>query len=158
MADLFAPSQVGAPMGVFSASPFLGKLNSTSRKIRNLSLIPWSPGPVLGPIISGFINMHVDWRWTWRVFIIWAGVELLALAVFVPETFLPRLLAQKAKRLRKAGRTEVRAPLDVDDRSIAMVVARSCITPFKIGASELMATILSLWTSLLLGILYLFFS
>lgn len=39
-------------------------------------------GPVAGPAISGFINQHTHWRWTYWVIVIWAGVEL-ALLVFV---------------------------------------------------------------------------
>lgn len=137
VADMFAPAKIGLPMSVFSASPFLG--------------------PVLGPVVSGFINQNVDWRWTWRVFLIWSGLMLVAIIILVPETFLPRLLAARAKQLRKNGRPEVRAPMDLDQRSIPQVIAKSCVTPFMIGATEPMAFVLCLLTALLLGILYLFF-
>ncbi|GAA5969102.1 hypothetical protein JCM11641_007470 [Rhodosporidiobolus odoratus] len=138
VADLFAPNEVSAPMGFYTAGPFLG--------------------PVVGPIISGFINQHLDWRWTWYVLIIWAGVEFVLLMVFVPETFLPVLLKRKAKRLRKEGRTDVRAPLELDTRSVARVIGISCVKPFQILALEPMALFLCTWTAVLLGILYMSFT
>lgn len=111
VADLFAPASVGAPMQFYTAGPFLG--------------------PVVGPIISGFVNQHLDWRWTWRILIIWAGLEFILLLVFVPETYMQAVLLKKAKRLRKEGRTDVKAPVEVDTRSIAGVIAMSCTRPFR---------------------------
>ncbi|BGP44550.1 hypothetical protein JCM10450v2_000364 [Rhodotorula kratochvilovae] len=115
-------------------------------------------GPVVGPIISGFINQHLDWRWTWYILIMWAGAEFIALVVFVPETYLPAVLQKKAVKLRKAGRTDVRAPIEVDTRSISRVILMSCSRPFEILATEPMALALCTWTAILLGILYMFFS
>ncbi|ORY69294.1 major facilitator superfamily domain-containing protein [Leucosporidium creatinivorum] len=138
VSDIFAPAEIGAPMGVYTASPFLG--------------------PVGGPIISGFINQHLDWRWTWWVTIIWAAVELVLLFFLVPETYLPAKLLRKAKKLRKAGRTDVKAPMELDERSVPRVIATSCTRPFEILATEPMALALCIWTAILLGILYMSFS
>lgn len=80
--------------------------------------------------MSGFINQHLDWRWTWYILVIWAFAEWIALIVLVPETYLPALLVTKAKRLRKEGRTDVRAPLELDPRSIPRVLLVSCGRPF----------------------------
>jgi MFS family permease len=49
-------------MMIFSAAPFLG--------------------PVLGPLIAGFINQNTNWHWTF----------------YVPETFDPQLLRLRAIR------------------------------------------------------------
>lgn len=69
VSDLFRGKALSTPMAVFSASPFFG--------------------PVLGPVIAGFINQHTSWRWTWYVQIIWASVELALLVFVVPETYAP---------------------------------------------------------------------
>ncbi|GAA5844999.1 hypothetical protein JCM11251_003177 [Rhodosporidiobolus azoricus] len=138
VADMFRPAEVGAPMQTFTAGPFLG--------------------PVFGPILSGFINQHLDWRWTWYVLAMWAGVELVLLLVFVPETYLQAVLKHKAKRLRKSGRTDVRAPVEVDTRSIPSVIATSCVKPFQLLALEPMAFMLCVWSALLLGIMYMSFT
>ncbi|KAK4055240.1 hypothetical protein OIV83_000521 [Microbotryomycetes sp. JL201] len=94
-------------------------------------------------------------RWD---FLRWAFVEALIIYLLVPETFLPARLKQKAKRLRKAGRNDVKAPIEVDERSIPKVVAMSCVRPFQILATEPMALALCTWTALLLGLIYAFFS
>ncbi|GAA5859832.1 hypothetical protein JCM1840_006476 [Sporobolomyces johnsonii] len=138
VADLFRPHEVGAPMGLYTAGPFLG--------------------PVFGPVISGFINQHCDWRVTWYVLLGWAGAEFIAMLLLVPETYLPAVLKKKAKKLRKAGRTDVRAPIELDDRSMIKVLGISCIKPVELLAREPMALVLCIWTALLLGILYMFFS
>ncbi|KAM0793435.1 hypothetical protein ACM66B_000880 [Microbotryomycetes sp. NB124-2] len=138
VSDLFPPNRVSGPMGLFTSSTLLG--------------------PVGGPLLSGFINEHLYWRWTWYILTIWAFVEALVVYFFVPETFLPARLKQKAKRLRKAGRQDVKAPIEIDDRSIPKVVGMSCVRPFQILATEPMALALCTWTALLLGLLYAFFS
>ncbi|GAA5839145.1 hypothetical protein JCM3766R1_002270 [Sporobolomyces carnicolor] len=136
--DVFRPAKVGSPMTCFSASTFLG--------------------PTVGPVISGFVNQNANWRITWYALLGWGGVELCLLVLFVPETLLDVVLKSKAKRLRKAGRTEVKAPIELDRRSIAAVLRVSCTQPFELLATEPMALVLCTWTALLLGILYMFFT
>ncbi|GAA5823404.1 hypothetical protein JCM5353_002135 [Sporobolomyces roseus] len=138
VADVFRPAHIGSPMTCFSASTFLG--------------------PVAGPVLSGFINQHANWRITWFTLLGWGVLELIALVVFVPETFLPVVLKSQAKKLRKAGRTDVKAPIELDERSITSVLKTSCTQPFELLATEPMALALCTWTALLLGILYMFFS
>lgn len=57
-------------------------------------------GPVLGPIIGGFVYQGAGWRWiNWLVLII--AVVLFATSFAVPETYTPVLMRQKAERKRK---------------------------------------------------------
>lgn len=139
VSDLFYGPELSLPMSVYSGSPFLG--------------------PVIGPIIGGFINEHTNWRWTWYVQIIWAAIELVLLVFVVPETYSPVLLKRKAQRLRKeTGDDRIRAKLELEGKSIVKTVMLSVTIPFKLVASEPMALALNTWTSILLGILYMFFS
>lgn len=74
-------------------------------------------GPVIGPLISGFINQNTNWRWTYYTQIIWTFCELVALIIVrlldssffldqsyiifsqvVPETYAPAILKKKAQR------------------------------------------------------------
>lgn len=65
--------------------------------------------------------------------IIWSGVQLCLITLFVPETYHPVLLRRKAIRLRKeTGNTEWIAPIEKMDRSIARTVLWSCIRPFEL--------------------------
>jgi MFS family permease len=100
VSDLFHPNQVGTPMAMYSLSPFVG--------------------PVIGPAMSGFINQHTTWRWTYYMLIIWSflqwvglclvcGVDLASMNLdksnlqIVPETFEPLLLAREARRYEQSS-------------------------------------------------------
>ncbi|KAF7322160.1 RNA polymerase II-associated protein [Mycena kentingensis (nom. inval.)] len=138
VADMFAGPKVATPMAVYTMSPFLG--------------------PVFGPSIASFMNQNLDWRWTYRVSLIWMFVETLAMFLFVPESYAPVLIKRKAARLRKeTGDDNYWAPLEKSDVSMRYRLYLSCTVPFKLLLFDRMALLLDTWTSILLGILYLFF-
>ncbi|KAK4111287.1 MFS general substrate transporter [Canariomyces notabilis] len=136
--DLFSHDEMLAPMSVFALAPFIG--------------------PSTGPLIGGLINTYTHWRWTHYVLLIWAGVLLLSIALFVPETYHPILLKRKAQRLRReTGDDRWRAPIEKSTKSVWRTVAYSLLRPFQILIFEPMALILNVYTAMLLGMLYLFF-
>ncbi|KAL7269270.1 hypothetical protein RUND412_008077 [Rhizina undulata] len=136
--DMFIKSELGAPMMIYTASPFVG--------------------PELGPLIGGFINYNVKWRWTFWVMMIWSGCNFLGLYFFVPETYHPVLLRNRAIKLRsETGDERYRASLEKLDRSIARTVMTSCLRPFQLLWYEPMVLLLCVFTAILLGVLYLFF-
>ncbi|KZV88124.1 MFS general substrate transporter [Exidia glandulosa HHB12029] len=138
VADLFDDAHVALPMAVYTLSPFLG--------------------PVLGPAISGFINQNLYWRWTYYVMLMWGGVELVLLILLVPESYAPVLVKRKAVRLRKeTGDDRYYAPLERSNKTLFGSIKASCIIPFQILLHERMALLLDLWSSLVLGVLYLTF-
>ncbi|PCH41178.1 MFS general substrate transporter [Wolfiporia cocos MD-104 SS10] len=138
VSDLFANEKVASPMAVYTMSPFLG--------------------PVIGPLVSGFICQHANWRWTYRVLLIWQFVTVVLLVVFVPETYEPVILKRKAARVRKEkGDNNYWAPLDRREGSLTQAILFSCYTPFKLLLFDRMALLLNTWNALLLGILYLAF-
>ena len=85
--DLWPPSDRSVPLCLFTAASFCG--------------------PVLGPIVSGFLTQYASWRWNfWVVFII--STLLYAVVVFaLPETYAPRLIEKKNA---KTGINTPRAP------------------------------------------------
>ncbi|KAH7097694.1 MFS general substrate transporter [Auriculariales sp. MPI-PUGE-AT-0066] len=136
--DLFQDYNVALPMAVYTSSPFLG--------------------PVLGPLISGFVNQNLDWRWTYYVMLIWAAVELVGLFLLVPESSTPVLRKWKAIRLRGTTKDErYFAPLERSGKSVRAAVWASCTVPFRILMHETMALLLDIWSALVLGVLYLTF-
>ncbi|KAG6332618.1 hypothetical protein ID866_6471 [Astraeus odoratus] len=138
VSDMFPDSQVANPMAVYTMSPFIG--------------------PVLGPLISGFINQHIYWRWTYRVDLCWIFVECILLVAFVPETYVPVILKKKAARLRKeTENSKYYAHIDRIQGSLASAILVSCYTPFKLLLFDRMALLLDTWNALLLGVLYLAF-
>ncbi|KAF5378556.1 hypothetical protein D9615_007032 [Tricholomella constricta] len=127
-----------SPMALYTISPFIG--------------------PVLGPLLSGFINQNLYWRWTYRIQSIWIFVQYIALLALVPETYEPVLVKRKARRLRiSTGDLAYWAPLDKEDRHLLRAIAISCYRPFQLVMFDRMALLLDLWTALILGILYLAF-
>ncbi|KZV80848.1 MFS general substrate transporter [Exidia glandulosa HHB12029] len=136
VADLFDDQHVALPMAVYTTSPFMG--------------------PILGPLISGFVNQNLHWRWTYYVGLMWAGVELLMLLLFLPETYEPVLLKWKAARLRKeTGDSAYFAPIERMDKSIFAAIRASCTIPFRILYHERISLLLNIWASLVLGVIYL---
>ncbi|KAF8060262.1 major facilitator superfamily domain-containing protein [Lyophyllum atratum] len=138
VSDMFYGPDVANPMALYTISPFIG--------------------PVAGPLISGFINQNLYWRWTYRILTIWTFAQFIALYTLVPETYVPVLLKRKAARLRKStGNPAYWAPLDKEDKHLFMAIVVSCYKPFQLMLFDRMALLLNLWTALILGILYLAF-
>lgn len=136
--DMFTRNELQAPMMVFTASPFIG--------------------PPVGPMIAGFINQYTSWRWTFYVLLIWSAVMLAFIAAFVPETYHPVLLRQKAIKVRKDTGNEMwKSPIEKLERSILQTIVRSTYRPFQLLTLEPMCLNLCLFSALLLGVLYLFF-
>ncbi|KAK7569587.1 major facilitator superfamily domain-containing protein [Phyllosticta citricarpa] len=136
--DCFARHELSAPMMIYTASPFIG--------------------PELGPLVGGFINQYSNFRWTFYVMLIWIGVQLCLITLFVPETYHPALLRRKARKLRQeTGNDAWIAPIEQMDKSIPKTVLWSCIRPFQLLIFEPMCLSLDILSAILLGILYLFF-
>ncbi|CAO2647530.1 Nn.00g084520.m01.CDS01 [Neocucurbitaria sp. VM-36] len=136
--DMFGKHELSAPMMVYTAAPFIG--------------------PEIGPLIGGFIVENTTWRWCFYVLVIWSGLQLVLIVLFVPETYHPVLLRRKAIRLREeTGNQEWIAPIEKMHRSVAKTVLWSCVRPFQLLIFEPMCLNLCILSAILLGILYLFF-
>ncbi len=136
--DLFNRDELQAPMMIFTAAPFVG--------------------PSVGPLIGGFINQYTSWRWTFYVLIIWSGAMLTSIFFFVPETYHPVLLRNKARKIRKeTGDERWRAPMEKTNKSIPRTILLSLYRPFQLLFLEPMCFNLCLFSAILLGVLYLFF-
>jgi multidrug resistance protein len=72
--DMFAQHELQAPMMIYTASPFVG--------------------PGLGPVIGGFINYYLDWRWSFYILLIWSGLMMAAIIFLIPETYHPVVSSQ----------------------------------------------------------------
>lgn len=136
--DIFHRDKIQVPMALVSAAPFTG--------------------PCFGPLIGGFINYHLHWRWTYYILLIWSGVLLASIIFLVPETHHPTLLKTKAKTLRKkTGDERYVAPSGPAQLTKAQLLRISLLRPFQFLALEPMCLALDLYSAMLLGMLYLFF-
>ncbi|KAL6405321.1 hypothetical protein AUP68_11073 [Ilyonectria robusta] len=136
--DIFSRDELQKPMVFVSLAPFVG--------------------PSLGPLLGGFINSSLHWRWTYYIIIIWAVVLLLAIALLVPETLHSVILLKKARKLRtETGEHRYWVPAEKAQESNRKIVALALQRPFQLLLLEPMCFILDLYSAILLGILYLFF-
>ncbi|KAH7007780.1 major facilitator superfamily domain-containing protein [Ilyonectria destructans] len=136
--DIFLRDELQKPMVFVSLAPFVG--------------------PSLGPLLGGFINSSLHWRWTYYIIIIWAVVLLLAIALLVPETLHSVILLKKAQKLRtETGEHRYWAPAEKAQGSNRKIVALALRRPFQLLLLEPMCFILDLYSAILLGILYLVF-
>ncbi|WPH00743.1 MFS general substrate transporter [Acrodontium crateriforme] len=136
--DMFTKQTLSMPMTIYTVSPFMG--------------------PCIAPVMGGFINQFADWRWSFWVLVIWAGIQWIMIVLFVPETYAPVILRKKAIQKRKdTGDDRWYAPIEKMDRSVTQFVLWSCIRPFQLLIFEPMCLNLCLLSAILLGILYLFF-
>ncbi|CAG8429347.1 unnamed protein product [Penicillium salamii] len=136
--DLFSDHSIQKPMALVSAAPFIG--------------------PCFGPLIGGFINFNTHWRWTYYFVIIWSVVLLVLISVLTPETYHPAKLQSAARKLRKkTGNNRYQAAVNHGNQTKGRMLLISLLRPFQLLFLEPMCLCLSLYSALLLGILYLFF-
>ncbi|KAJ9635640.1 uncharacterized protein PV06_02865 [Exophiala oligosperma] len=77
-------------------------------------------GPLMGPIIGGFISEShlVSWRWTEWTTLIMSGTLLSSLFLFQPETYESILLKWKAHHLRRITKDgRFKAPCELDSQA-----------------------------------------
>ncbi|WVO13057.1 hypothetical protein L204_100667 [Cryptococcus depauperatus] len=137
--DVLNANQRGIGMAFFSAAPFLG--------------------PSLGPITGGFVGLTHGWRWIEGYLTIFCGVLFIIGILCCAETYAPLILRQRAALLSKVTgkvyrfRGDAKRPLDVKS-----MFKMSLIRPWKFLFLEPIVLILSIYTALIYGILYLFFA
>ncbi|KAI9873408.1 MAG: hypothetical protein M1830_000445 [Pleopsidium flavum] len=87
-------------------------------------------GPLLGPIISGFVSV-VGWRWTFWVGFIIAGVSFIPL-LFLPETYGPVILQKRAQRMRKeTGNPNIFAPIELEKKGVKQMMTVTLTRPVR---------------------------
>jgi multidrug resistance protein len=138
LADLWTTEERGVPMAAFSAAPFIG--------------------PAVGPLVGGFLSDAMGWRWLYWIQLILSAVVWILITFTVPETFTPKLLTQRAKKLRAStGDNKFVTEEDLDMRPLSQRLALFLLRPFQLLFQEYIVFFLSVYMSVLYGLLYMFF-
>ncbi|KAF2120723.1 major facilitator superfamily domain-containing protein [Lophiotrema nucula] len=143
ISDMFLPQQRGTAMAMYS----LGILF----------------GPVLGPIIGGFIAQRAGWRWDfWVVFIVGTLVTT-GIFIFLRETNPVVLIGWKTSKLRKEmDRPELlnvyTHTKDPAQLKTSYVLNRGMYRPLKLLFTSPIVFLLSLYVSFVFGLLFLLFT
>ncbi|KAK5995732.1 MFS-type efflux pump MFS2 [Cladobotryum mycophilum] len=134
--DVCKPEYLSLGLSVFSLAPF--------------------NGPVLGPLIGGFVFEYKGWRWTNWIVLIIAGAAV-GMLFSLKETYPPAILKQKAARLRKEN-DDPRWWCQYDQKVPALQLAKVNLSrPFILSATEPILWCINIWMSIVYGILYLCF-
>lgn len=126
--DLWPQSHRSVPFALFTAASFLG--------------------PVIAPTAGGFISQYASWRWNFWTVLIISGTVYIAMVVFLPETYAPKLLLDKARR---QGQT-------TDHMPVAQQLRTNLTRPWLMLFTEPILFLLSLYMAFVYGILYLDFT
>ncbi|KYK54377.1 MSF membrane transporter [Drechmeria coniospora] len=113
-------------------------------------------GPVLGPIVSTALVRapSLGWRWTQYLTGILQAACLLFAVVFIDETYPPRLLVVKARRLRhQSGNWALHAQFEEWDVSIAELARKFLVRPLQLLGTPI-CFLVALYASFCYGILY----
>ncbi|KAI9690735.1 MAG: hypothetical protein M1820_009866 [Bogoriella megaspora] len=139
LADLWGPIERGNAMALFAMMTFAG--------------------PALGPVISGFLQVTKDWRWSFYV-LLWLGGVTEVLMFTLPETLASIVLYNKASRLRKLkipGYEDVKAPVEVTDRTLMGIFKVALLRPWKILIDPI-SFLVAVYVSVVYCLLYMLFT
>lgn len=70
-------------------------------------------GSILGPIVGGFVEYNLSWRWCMWIQLIFGVFVQILHALTVPETRTTIVLDREAKRRRKAGEHDLYGPGEI---------------------------------------------
>ncbi|KAJ5973185.1 hypothetical protein N7481_010395 [Penicillium waksmanii] len=146
--------------GVMIASAPGSVTDVTDDQYRALALSCWSlgtmNGPVLGPIIGGFVFQYLGWRWINWLVLICTGVSL-ALMFCVKETYAPSLLRSKTKQLRSdSGDQRWWCQHDHHETGVRMLKS-NLIRPVRMIVSEPICVFWNLYVGVVYAVLFLCF-
>jgi len=114
-------------------------------------------GPLAAPLISGFIAPALGWRWVFWIGLIVAGVSWAPL-LWLPETYGPVLLSNRAAHLRKTtGNPNIFAPFDLEKKGWKQMATVTLTRPLRMLIFELIVSATCIYLSLIYGIFYMYF-
>ncbi|OQE22830.1 hypothetical protein PENFLA_c012G10433 [Penicillium flavigenum] len=138
LADMWKSEERGVPMAAFSAAPFIG--------------------PAIGPLVGGYLADNCGWRWLYWIQLILAFVAWVMITFTVPETFAPILLKNRAQKLRKAeDDPKYTTETELDARPMGEKLRIFLFRPFQLLFLEPIVLFISLYMSVIYGLLYMFF-
>ncbi|KAL1635899.1 hypothetical protein SLS58_010067 [Diplodia intermedia] len=113
-------------------------------------------GPTLGPIVGGAVaqTSYLGWRWTEYLTGIYQMFMLTLDVIFLDESYPPKLLVYKARRLRhETGNWALHAKHEEWDVSLQELGRKYLIKPFQLLFTPI-CFLVALYASFVYGILY----
>ncbi|KAL4893401.1 MFS general substrate transporter [Aspergillus ambiguus] len=114
-------------------------------------------GPVLGPMIGGFITEAIGWRWIFWILTILSGCTTIIGFIFLRETHSPVLLERKASLLRRELDNPVIQVKNRSNSALGPLLAHAILRPMQLLFNPIVL-ITSLYMAIMYGIVYLLFA
>ena len=113
-------------------------------------------GPAIGPIAGGFVTEYSTWRWGFYATSIADAVIQISGLFFLQETYPPKLLLNKAKKLRKeTGNKELHTEFESPDRTLLKILSTALVRPFRLILTQVVIQVLALYMAFIYGTMYL---
>lgn len=139
LSDCFRAEERGKGIAIYSLAPLLG--------------------PAVGPIIGGFITENTTWRWVFYATSIADGVIQVAGLYFLRESYGPKLLLQRAKRLRKeTGDNAYQTESERQNKNLFQLLRVSLVRPFRMLLTQPMVQVIAVYMAYVYGLMYLVLS
>ncbi|CAI7594678.1 unnamed protein product [Penicillium bialowiezense] len=141
IADLFPTEQRGMATAIWAMGPLVG--------------------PVVGPIAGGFLGEEAGWRWVFWLLLIAGGAMALGMELLNEETYAAVLIRWKTEKMAKeTGRSDLRSAYETgkEPASPKNILAQGLMRPLLLFYKSPIVLLLSLYMSLVYGLLYLFFT
>ncbi|KAH3666889.1 hypothetical protein OGAPHI_003339 [Ogataea philodendri] len=138
ISDLFPTSTRGKAIAYFAAAPY--------------------GGPVIGPLVAGFIT-----RYSGRIeLVFWVNFAFSGLmwiaASLIPETYAPVILKRKAKKLRKeTGNPKIMTEQEAVGLSLKELIQTCLYRPLMFALTEPVLDLMCFYVCLIYSLLYAFF-
>ncbi|KAJ6787898.1 hypothetical protein PWT90_01881 [Aphanocladium album] len=136
IADLFPHSERGLAMAVFAAAPFMG--------------------PMLGPVIGGFVTITIGWRWLQGICCVLIAVVWILGVFILPETYAPALLSRKARQLERETGTAHTTMYDDKRVAASEILTTAFKRPWVLLFMEPIVLFASTYMAILYGTIYMF--
>jgi multidrug resistance protein len=138
IADLMPVEKRGGAMAIYAIGPLIG--------------------PVCGPVAAGYLVEATTWRWVFWLLAIISGICCVLAFFLLKETYAPKILADKTKRLRKeTGNQNLKSRLEPKIGG-SKLLWLSITRPTKMLLFSPIITVICLYTAIAYGILYMLFT
>ncbi|KAK6341422.1 hypothetical protein TWF696_008498 [Orbilia brochopaga] len=138
LSDVWPAEQRGKGISMYSLAPLLG--------------------PAIGPVAGGWIvQSGLGWRWIFYIIsMVDVAIQIIGF-FFLKETYAPKLLQEKARRLRKeTGNMHLHTPYETDEkRKFSRILKTALVRPFILLGTQPIVQFLAAYMAFLYGLLYL---
>lgn len=168
LAPNFASIMVGRALGGLSSAGgsvtlgMIADLWESDRQQYAVAFVVFSSvgGSVLGPVIGGFVEEYLAWRWCIWIQLIFGGAVQIIHMIFVPETRTTILMNRIAKKRRASGENpNIYGPDEITpfkERFSVKEILLTWMRPFRMFLTEPIVLTLSLLSGFSDALIFMF--